>query len=281
MDFRPLPRVAPNEVRWYHPSGRYFLDVMKGRIMEQPQPPQPDLPQPGLPPADPIRTAPSFRIVRKGFDQEQVLGHLRLVGQRVSDLESRLDRAQRDLQQARVGLEQSQRDRDQARGKVEELRQKVDSSPPSDRDPYEGISEHVLQLIREFDRDIELLRGKADLESRRLIAEARTDAANKRIEAMEAEKETRALAESVLKEARDEAANVKAQLAPLREWTMSQAQAIRERMRSSLLELDAVMIEGSDQEPVIMVGEAQEGQPAGTREEHAVPGDSPSLRQGM
>ena len=52
--------------------------------MEQPQPPQPDLPQPGLPPGDPIRTAPSFRIVRKGFDQEQVLGHLRLVGQRVS-----------------------------------------------------------------------------------------------------------------------------------------------------------------------------------------------------
>jgi hypothetical protein len=251
---------------------------MKGRTMEQPQP-QP--PQPDLPPADPIRTAPSFKIVRKGFDQEQVLSHLRLVGQRVSDLESRLDRAQRDLQQARVGLEQSQRDRDQARGKVDELRQKSDSSPPPDRDPYEGISEHVLQLVREFDRDIELLRGKADLESRRLIAEARTDAANKRIEAMEAEKETRALAERVLKEARDEAANVKAQLAPLREWTMSQAQAIRERMRASLLELDAVMVEGADQEPVIMLGEAQEGQPGETREEHAVPGDSRSLRPGM
>jgi chromosome segregation ATPase len=245
--------------------------------MDQPQPQS----QPDLPPVDPIRTAPSFRIVRKGFDQEQVLGHLRLVGQRVSDLESRLDRAQRDLQQARVGLEQSQRDRDQTRRKVDELRQKIDSSPPPRRDPYEGMSEHVLQLVREFDRDVELLRGKADLESRRLIAEARTDAANKRIEAMEAEKETRALAERVLKEARDEAANVKEQLAPLREWTMSQAQAIRERMRSSLLELDAVMADGADQEPVIVVGEAQGDQPEGTREDHAVPGDSPSLRRGM
>ena len=88
-------------------------------------------------------------------------------------------------------------------------------------------------------------------------------------------------AERVLKEARDEAANVKAQLAPLREWTMSQAQAIRERMRSSLLELDAVMAEGSDDEPVIVVGEAPEGRPEGTREDHPVPGDSPSLRQGM
>jgi len=243
--------------------------------MDQPQP------QPDLPSADPIRTAPSFRIVRKGFDQEQVLGHLRLVGQRVSDLESRLDRTQHDLGQARVGLQQSQRDRDQARGMVEELRQQIDSSPTPHRDPYEGIPEHVLQLVREFDRDVQLLRGKADLESRRLVAEARTDAANKRIEAIEAEKEARALAERLLKEARDEAANVKAQLAPLREWTVSQAQAIRERMRTSLLELDSVMAEGSDQEPVIVVGEAQEGQPAGTREEHAVPGDSPSLRQGM
>jgi chromosome segregation ATPase len=248
---------------------------MKGRTMDQPQT------QPDRPPADPIRKAPSFRIARKGFDQEQVLAHVRLVGERVSDLESKLGRAERDLQQARVGLEQSQRDRDQARGEVEELRQKIDSSPTPDREPYEGISEHVLQLVREFDRDVELLRGKADLESRRLVAEARTDAANKRIEAIEAEKEARALAERLLKEARDEAANVKAQLAPLREWTVSQAQAIRERMRTSLLELDAVMAEGSDQEPLIVVGEAQEDQPEDTRQDHVVPGDSPSLRQGM
>jgi hypothetical protein len=250
---------------------------MKEGTMDQPLP----QPQPDLPPVDPARTAPSFKTVWKGFDQEQVLSHLRLVGQRVSDLELRLDRAQRDLQQARAGLEQSQSDRDQARRKVEELRQKIDSSPTPHGDPYEGISEHVLQLVREFDRDVELLRGKADLESRRLVAEARTDAANKRIEAMEAEKEARALAERLLKEAREEAANVKAELAPLRDWTVSQAEAIRERMRTSLLELDAVMAEGSDQEPVIVVGEAQDGQPGETREDHAVPGDSPGLRQGM
>jgi chromosome segregation ATPase len=245
--------------------------------MYQPQPES----QPDLPPVDPFRTPPSFKIVWKGFDQEQVLAHWRLVGQRLSDLESRLNGTERDLQQARIGLEQSQRDRDQARRKVEELRQEIDSPPTPHGDPYEGISEHVLQLVREFDRDVELLRAKADLESRRLVAEARTDAANKRIEAMEAEKEARGLAERLLKEAREEAANVKAELAPLREWTVSQAQAIRERMRTSLLELDAVMAEGSDQEPVIVVGEAQEGQPGETREDHPVPGDGSSLRQGM
>jgi len=239
-----------------------------------------DQPIPGFPSPDPIRTPPSFRVVRKGFDQEQVKSHLRMVGERVSGLESRLDRAQRDLQQARVGLEQSQGDRDEARRELEELRRTIDSSPAPDRDPYEGISEHVLQLVREFDRDVELLHGKADLEARRLVAEARTDAANRRIEAMEAEKEARALAERLLKEARDEAANVKAQLEPLREWTVSQAEAIRDRMRTSLLELDAVM-EGSDEEPVIVVSDAREDQPEGTHEEHAVSGDSPSLRYGM
>jgi hypothetical protein len=242
-----------------------------------------DQAQPVTPPAAPVRTAPSFRIVRKGFDQEQVLGHLRMVAERVADLEARLDRAQRDLQQTRAGLEQSQVDRDRARHEVEELRRKVDSAPAPapPRDPYEGISEHVLQLVGAFDRDVELLRRKADLESRQLVAEARTEAANKRIEAMEAEKEARALAERLLKEARDEAANVKAELAPLRDWTLSQAQAIRDRMRTSLLELDAVMAEGSDEEPVIVVGEPREEQRGGTREEHVVPEDSPSLRQGM
>jgi hypothetical protein len=74
----------------------------------------------------------------------------------------------------------------------------------------------------------------------------------------------------VCSEAREEGANVKAELAPLREWTVSQAQAIRERMRTSLLELDAVMAEGSDQEPVIVVSEAQEDQPGEGREDHAV-----------
>jgi hypothetical protein len=56
---------------------------------------------------------------------------------------------------------------------------------------------------------------------------------------------------------------------------------MRERMRSSLLELDAVMDAGADQEPVIMLGEAKEGPPGETPEEHAVSGDGPSLRQGM
>ena len=216
-----------------------------------------DANQPSLRSLDPSRTVPSFKEVRRGFDQEQVLGHLRLVRARISDLESRLDRALRDLKD----LEPARMDLAQARGELEELRRERDVSSAADRDPYEGVSEHVKELVRGFDRDVERSRGRAALVASGIVAEARTEAAKKRIETLVAEREAREYVERLLGEARDEAANIREEMAPLREWTLSQAQAIRDRMRISLLELEAVMPSGSDEEPVIVVGEALEGQP--------------------
>jgi len=212
---------------------------------------------------DPSRTVPSFKVVRRGFDQEQVLAHLRLVRARVSDLESRLNRALRDLkdlEQARTDLEQARIDLERSRGEVEELQRERDSVSSADRDPYEGVSEHLMELVRRFDRDVERSRGRAELVASGIVAEARTEAARKRIEALAAEREARAQVERLLNEAQDEAANLRAEMAPLREWTLSQAQAIRDRMRMSLLELEAVMPSGSDEDSVIIVGEALEEQ---------------------
>jgi len=210
---------------------------------------------------DPSRAVPSFQVVRRGFDQEQVLAHLRLVRARVADLESRLNRALRDLkdlEQARTDLEQARIDLERSRGEVEELQRERDSVSVADRDPYEGVSEHLMELVRRFDRDVERSRGRADLVASGIVAEARTEAARKRIEALAAEREARAQVERLLNEAQEEAANLRAEMAPLREWTLSQAQAIRDRMRMSLLELEAVMPSGSDEDPVIVVGEALE-----------------------
>jgi cell division septum initiation protein DivIVA len=212
---------------------------------------------------DPSRTVPSFKVVRRGFDQEQVLAHLRLVRARVSDLESRLNRALRDLkdlEQARTDLEQARIDLERSRGEVEELQRERDSVSSADRDPYEGVSEHLMELVRRFDRDVERSRGRAELVASGIVAEARTEAARKRIEALAAEREARAQVERLLNEAQEEAANLRAEMAPLREWTLSQAQAIRDRMRMSLLELEAVMPSGSDEDSVIIVGEALEEQ---------------------
>ena len=73
---------------------------------------------------------------------------------------------------------------------------------------------------------------------------------------------------------------MRAQLAPLREWTLSQAQAIRDRMRVSLLELETVMPSESDEEPVILVGEAREGHLEESQKEQLLPGDGPGPRRG-
>ena len=212
---------------------------------------------------DPSRNVPSFKVVRRGFDQEQVLAHLRLVRARVADLESRLNRALRDLkdlEQARTDLEQARTDLERSRAEVEELRRERGSVSTADRDPYEGVSEHLMELVRRFDRDVERSRGRAELVASGIVAEARTEAARKRIEALAAEREARAQVERLLGEAQEEAANIRAQITPLRELTLSEAQAIRDRMRIALLELDAVMPTGSDEDPVIVVGESLEEQ---------------------
>ena len=188
---------------------------------------------------DPSRNVPSFKVVRRGFDQEQVLAHLRLVRARVADLESRLNRALRDLkdlEQARTDLEQARTDLERSRAEVEELRRERGSVSAADRDPYEGVSEHLMELVRRFDRDVERSRGRAELVASGIVAEARTEAARKRIEALAAEREARAQVERLLGEAQEEAANIRAQITPLRELTLSEAQAIRDRMRIALLE---------------------------------------------
>jgi chromosome segregation ATPase len=236
--------------------------------------------RPDLAPADPIHTVPTFDIVRRGFNQEQVLGHLKLVGERVSDLESRLDPLAQGLQQARTDLERARFDLEQARREIEKLQRERDSVSTADRDPYKGVSEHVMELVRGFDGDVERFRRRAELEATRIMAEVRTEAAKKRMEALAAEEEARAHVERLLADAQDEAASVRAELAPLREWTLSQAQAIRDRMRMSLLELETVMPRESDQEPVIVVGEARERHLEESQKEQLLPGDGPGTRRG-
>jgi cell division septum initiation protein DivIVA len=215
-----------------------------------------DEPQAGRAFAEPSEALRSFEIVRKGFNREQVTAHLQLVGKRISDLQTRLDRATRDLRTTQADLERSRNGSDEARGGVDR-----------------GVSEHVIELVREFDRDVELLRTKADLESQRIVAEARTEAANKRIEAVGSVREARAQADRLLQEARADAAEIRAQLKPLRELTLSQAEALRDRMKTSLMELEAFMAVRVGEAPIV-VGEAQEEQPSEAPTAHRSPGES-------
>ena len=200
------------------------------------------------PSTEPGGPTPPFPIVRRGFAREQVLEHLGRANERVAELEGRLEQALIDLAEARRELHTLLRERDAAAS--------------AERDPYEAVSEHVMDLVRGFDREVERLRRRAEFEATGVVAEARTEAARMRLEAQGAEDRARTQVEQLLGEAQQEAESVRAQLAPLRELTLSQARAIRDRMRISLLELDAILpadpAEEPAQEPVIVLGEASE-----------------------
>jgi hypothetical protein len=192
------------------------------------------------------RSGLPFDIVRRGYDREQVLEHLGRAEERAAELESRLEEALVRLAEARRELVEARR---------------APEPPAAERDPYEGVSDHLLELVRAFDGDVERLRRRAELEATGIVAEARTEAARMRLEAQGEEERARARAEELLGEAEREAESVRAQLAPLRELTLSQARAIRDRMRISLIELDAVL--PAEPEPqVIVLEEALETPPA-------------------
>jgi len=218
------------------------------------------------------RTEPAFTIVRRGFDREQVLEHLSQTGEHVADLESRLGHALRELAeaqrelgrarhehvQARLELAEVRREFEEVRRELEEARRERDSATAAERDPYEVVSAHVMDVVRGFDRDVERVGRKARLEASTILAEARSEAAKVRIAAQNDEKAARDGAERLLGEARDEAASVRAELAPLRQWTLSQAQAIRDRMRISLLEFEGIMTNEPDGERVIVLDSVEE-----------------------
>ena len=214
-----------------------------------------------------------FEVVRKGFRREQVLAYLNLVEERISDLETRLDRTKRDLRKAQADLDRAEHERDESRRRLDEAEAAAQDSGAVGEIPA-GVSQQVMELVQNFDRDVDLLRTKADLEARRIVAEARTEAANKRIEGVGALREAREQADRLLQQARDEAADVRAHLRPLRELALSEAEAVRDRMKTSLLELEAAMGVVSRDDPVIVVGEAQEQHPAEAPNGRTFPDDT-------
>ena len=226
---------------------------------------------------------PAFGVVRKGFDREQVREHWRRTQEHVADLESRLGHARREIAeaqrdlgrarqehaQARLEAEEAPRELEQVRAELgrvradlEEARRAREAEPAETRDPYEVVSEHVMDLVRGFDRDIDRIRTKAQLEASSIVAEARTEAAKARLAARREEEAARTEADRLLTEARDEAASVRAELAPLRELTLSQAQAVRDRLRVSLVELEGLMADEAEDpgRAAIVLGEAERAQ---------------------
>lgn len=158
---------------------------------------------------------PIFRTVRRGFDPEQVLSYLRQLGERVQGLEVQLRQAQRDL---------------------EETRSRSASDP---RDRYAGVSEHVVDLLRGFEEEVDRARAKAEADAGRIEAEAR------------------AKADLDVTQAREAAERIRADLESVRTTTSSELRAMREHMTNSLHEIDAALEGASSSEGVMVLHEAE------------------------
>lgn len=192
--------------------------------------------QPGTPrEGDAPNTEPAFETVWRGFDPDQVRSHLHLLQGRLEELGSRLDRTQRMLEEA-------QRERDQVR-------------TTAGLGSYEGVSTHVVDLVRLFDQDVESLRREAEADANRIVAEAKAEAAQLRSQVQAEEREVRARTEDMLRSARGEADRLQRELEPVRETTLTRMREMRERMASAVQELDQILNSVPTEERVVVLGE--------------------------
>jgi hypothetical protein len=192
-------------------------------------------PPPPAPPSDQI----TFDVVRRGFDRVQVTERLGALGERIRELETGLAGARGALAEA---------------------------GGTSVSDPFEAVSRHVRELVEAFDHEVDRQRRKAELEATVVMAEARTEAAQMRLEARAAEEEALAEAERLLRVAQADAATLRREALALRESTLTELRGIRDRMRSSLHELESGLSVDGDGGRVIVLEEAQhDGPPPVTR----------------
>src|SRR5918994_1155750 len=121
---------------------------------------------------------PSFDTVRRGFAPDQVAEYLQRVATFVLSLEARLSETTSELLEAK-------RERDEARAALE---------APAARDPNDGASERVTELVQTFDHEVSGLLRDAEVEAERLRSDVRLEAS--RILALAREEAKRFIAEA-------------------------------------------------------------------------------------
>ncbi|HSL68260.1 MAG TPA: DivIVA domain-containing protein [Actinomycetota bacterium] len=225
---------------------------------------EPDL----SPPASTTRNRqPSFATVFRGYDPNQVAEYLSRVADHVEALESNVHQLESELKEAR--------------------RQGIGAQDTGGgRDPYDGISPRVADLVRTFDQDVERLRAEAEAEVQRLLAEARTeserltadartDAERTRLNAQDEAAQTRAEAERTLREARIESDQALSTLVARRDALVDELRAMRDRMLDTAKDLETT-IEGSIGDQVVLLQETRGGDGADATSVNSSNGPDPN-----
>jgi cell division septum initiation protein DivIVA len=222
-------------------------------------------PEAAMPPETADEPESEFDTVRRGLAPDQVASYLKRVATSVLSLEARLSDTTSELLETR-------RERDSARAELQAV--------SNARDPYVNVSDRVTGLVLSFDhqmsgllRDAEAeaervrseVRMEADRilahareESERIVGEAEEEADRTRADARMVENESRIRAGRLILEARQEADEAESHLATLRGSMLDTFRDIRERTRTALSEVEAVIESEAASDRLVIVDDAAE-----------------------
>lgn len=214
--------------------------------------------------ADAGLPASTFDTVRRGFAPDQVAEYLQRVTTLVLSLEARLSELTSELLQTK-------RERDDARAAL-------DAS--AGRDPNNGASDRVTELVHTFDLEVggllrdaeveaERLRSEVKIEAdrilalareeaRRFLAEADAEAERIRANARRFEQESQIRAERLIKEARLEADRAESHLGTVRGRMLDTFRDVRERTITALGEVEAAIESGATSDRLVILDEVLE-----------------------
>jgi cell division septum initiation protein DivIVA len=207
---------------------------------------------------------PSFDTVRRGFAPDQVAEYLQRVATLVLSLEARLGEMTSELLETK-------RERDDARAALE---------ASAARDPNDGASDRVTELVQTFDHEVSGLLRDAEVEAERLrsdvrveadrilalareeakrvIGEGHSEAERIRADARMLERESQIRAGRLIIEAREEADRAESHLGTVRGRMLDTFRNIREQTITALGEVEAVIESGATSDRVVIVDEAVE-----------------------
>jgi cell division septum initiation protein DivIVA len=174
---------------------------------------------------------PRFPIVRRGYDPGQVTEHLKGVAGRMRVLEDR----------------------------VSELESELDREGPQDQpsqptaapeDPYALMSGRMAEVVRSLDQDVERMRQEAEAEARRIVDEAKAEAERGSRDIEKLHKKAKVETDGMLADATAEADRIRVDAQATAEDLRAEAERALEDAKE---QADAALTELTDRRDALVV----------------------------
>jgi cell division septum initiation protein DivIVA len=226
---------------------------------------------------------PGFTMVRRGYDPGEVSEHLksvtgrtRILEDRVSELESELERV-RGQEQPSQPAEAPEDPYEVMSGRMAEVVRALDQDVERMRQEAEAEAKQIVDEARaeaeRESRDIEKLRKTAEVEADGMLAEATAEADRIRVDAQATAEDLRAEAEGALEEAQKQADAVLAELTDRRNALVVEMRTLHDRLLDSASRLEPILVaEGAADEIVVAEDDDDTSEEASAAEGLVSPG---------